>query len=73
MLKNITLSADSELIERAREIAKSRNSSLNIEFRRWLIRYVKRDFSESDFQELIARFNYAVPGKKFTRDEMNER
>jgi hypothetical protein len=73
MLKNITLSADPELIDRAREIAKNRNSTLNNEFRRWLLRYVKRDFSEKDFQELIARFDYAIPGKKFTRDEMNER
>jgi hypothetical protein len=73
MLKNITLSADPELIEKARKIAKSKNSTLNNEFRRWLLRYVKRDFSESDFQEMIARLNYAIPGKKFTRDEMNER
>ena len=73
MLKNITLSADPELIEKAREIAKSRNSTLNNEFRRWLLRYVKRDFSEKDFQEFITRLNYVIPGKKFTRDEMNER
>ena len=73
MLKNITFSANPELIEKARKIAEDNNSTLNAEFRRWLERYVNRTFSGSDLRELLNRINYVVPGKKFTRDEMNER
>jgi hypothetical protein len=73
MLKNITFSADPELIEKAREIAKKSNSTLNAEFRFWLERYVKKTYSETDLKELLTKINYVVPGKKFSRDEMNER
>jgi hypothetical protein len=41
-MKNITLSAPEPLIESARAIAASRNTSLNVEFRSWLESYTQR-------------------------------
>ena len=39
-MKNITLSAKEELIARARELARSKGSTLNEEFRLWLADFV---------------------------------
>ena len=73
MLKNITLSAEKAMIERARQRAKSRNTTLNSEFRRWLSQYVDLPQTTDDLTDLMVRLNYAKPDKTFTRDEMNER
>ncbi len=42
-MKNITLSADENLIEKARNRAQSHNTTLNAEFRRWLEQYASKD------------------------------
>ncbi len=73
MLKNITLSAEEALIERARQRAEAEHTTLNAEFRRWLAQYAERPQNAADFQALMARFNYAQPGKTFSREELNER
>jgi hypothetical protein len=73
MQKNITLSAEQNLIERARRQAQAEGTTLNSEFRRWLEQYVESPRSKDELMELMRRFDYARPGKKFTRDEMNER
>ena len=73
MLKNITLSADEILIQRARERAARENTTLNDEFRRWLEQYVERPKNPADFSALMSRLAYAQPGRKFSREEMNER
>jgi len=73
MLKNITLSADQQLIELARDKAKKENSTLNAQFRAWLERYVSTDRKLIDYDSLMDQLAYTQPGKKFYRDEMNER
>ena len=73
MLKNITLSAEKAMIERARQRAEARNTTLNSEFRRWLTKYVDSPQTPADLTDLMTRLNYAEPDKTFTRDEMNER
>ena len=73
MLKNITLSADKTLIERARKRAESESTTLNAEFRRWLAQYVERPRSKTEFEALMDRLEYVRPGKVFTREELNER
>jgi hypothetical protein len=73
-MKNITLSADEQLIEAARERARAAHTTLNEEFRRWLVSYAKP-------QEALQRYEAAMAGlagqlrvgRKLTRDEMNER
>ena len=73
MLKNITLSAEKQLIELAREKAAKENTTLNKQFRAWLERYVSTDCKLIDYDTLMSQLEYAKPSKKFSRDEMNER
>jgi hypothetical protein len=73
VLKNITLSADRQLIQLAREKAAKENSTLNAQFRAWLERYVSTDRKFIDYDALMDQLTYGQPGKKFSRDEMNER
>jgi hypothetical protein len=73
MLKNVTLSAEKELIEQARRRAEAKNSTLNAEFRRWLEQFVQSPQSSTEFENMMGQLSYANPGRSFTRDEMNER
>ena len=73
MLKNIPLSADEELINAAREKAQREHTTLNENFRRWLRRYAMSGSNKSKFEYLMSELEYADPGKKFSRDEFNER
>ena len=75
-MKNITLSAQDDLIDRARRIASNRNSSLNIMFREWLegLNNSQSQSTEEDrLKDLWKKTGYARVGKKLSRDEMNER
>jgi hypothetical protein len=73
MLKNITLSAEQHLIQLAREKAVKENTTLNAQFRGWLERYVSANRKLVDYDSLMAQLADRQPGKKFSRDEMNER
>jgi len=73
MLKNITLSADEELIRKAREKAQGEHTTLNATFRRWLRQYVNKNTRTTDYQAFMDSLNYARPGRKFSREELNER
>jgi hypothetical protein len=74
-MKNITLSADEKLIEAARERARAENTTLNEEFRRWLAGYARREQQAERAMAVIRELRGKVRtgGRKFTRDEMNER
>jgi hypothetical protein len=72
-MKNITLSADEDLIEQARLIARSQRETLNAAFRRWLVQYTAQGGSGREFDSLMRRLRYVKAGRHFTRDEMNER
>lgn len=73
MYKNITLSADEELIKIAREKAQREHTTLNENFRRWLKRYVITESNSYYYDDLMSKLDYANPGQKFSRDELNER
>lgn len=74
-MKNITLSADEKLIEAARERARAEHTTLNEEFRRWLNDYARREKQAEEAMALLQELRRYVRtgGRKFTRDEMNER
>ena len=74
MTKNITFSADETLIEAAREAARAQGSTLNEQFRLWLEQYARQRQAQK-FEEFMAQVKgkYIRGGRKFTRDEMNER
>jgi hypothetical protein len=73
IVRNITLSADDSDIERGREAAREENRTLNDAFRDWLKWYGSRRVTRQEIEALFDRLKYVNPGRKFTRDEMNER
>ena len=73
-MRNITLSADEDLIEAARERARSEQTTLNEQFRRWLAEYARREQRMTRFDEVMDQLRgKLMVGRKLTRDEMNER
>ncbi|MGB8012563.1 MAG: hypothetical protein WCF68_13180 [Terriglobales bacterium] len=72
-MKNITFSADENKIELAREVARSELRTLNDAFRDWLDWYASRRVKRAEIEALFEKLKYADAGRKFTRDEMNER
>ena len=72
-MKNITLSAEEELIEQARLVAKSQRKTLNTAFREWLQQFTRQAGSAQEFDSLMQRLKHVQSGRRFTRGEMNER
>ena len=72
-MRNITLSADEKLIERARLRALQGKTSLNVAFREWLARYAGPASAEDDYQRLMKQLAKVDAGRRFSRDEMNAR
>jgi hypothetical protein len=73
-MKNITLSAEEHLIERARQTAHTHHTTLNAAFREWLEQYTASSGDVEAFDRLMESVRgRVVAGRKFTREEMNER
>ena len=74
-MKNITLSAEEELIEAARERAREEGTTLNEQFRRWLAQYARprqrREPAEDVIRDLQEKLR--TGGRRFSRQETNER
>ena len=73
LVRNITLSADADLIDKARQIAKSEHKTLNAAFRDWLETYTRRKGDVEAFRAVMERLEHIDAGGPYTRDEMNER
>lgn len=72
-VKNITLSADENLIEQARKAAADQHTTLNAAFRQWLEQYSGRQRWLQEFDALMERTKYVQADRKYTREELNER
>lgn len=72
-MKNVTLSADEDLIEKARTIARAKRTTLNAEFREWLAQFAASEGGAHNFVALMNELRGVDAGRRFTRDEMNER
>jgi hypothetical protein len=72
-VKNVTLSAEEDLIERARLRAAKEKTTLNAAFRDWLQRYAGAETSREEYAQLMKRLSRVRSGRSFSRDEMNER
>ena len=73
-MKNITLSADENLIERARQIARDQQRTLNDAFREWLLQFTDQTGKGEEYDALMKRLRQTVRLRgPYTRDEMNER
>lgn len=73
-MKSITFSADEDLIEQARAVARTRRTTLNAAFREWLLQFASRPSSVREIETLLHRLRHVNSGgRHYTRDEMNER
>jgi predicted transcriptional regulator len=72
-MKNITLSADEDLIERGRAIARERRTTMNGLFREWLAQLTASTGETRESDSLMRRLRYVNAGRHYSRDEMNER
>lgn len=73
MTKNITFTAESELIETARELARGEDTTLNEQFRRWLEQYVHERRMQQYERVMSGLRGKVVVDRKLNRDEMNDR
>ena len=72
-MREITLSADEALIERASERAKREEKTLDEVFREWLEHYAPERPARVPYEEVMRRLAHIKFDRTFTRDEMNER
>jgi predicted transcriptional regulator len=72
-MKNVTLSADEDLIERARSIARAQRRTLNAAFREWLQNFTAGESNVRNFDALMKNLRAVDAGRHFSRDELNER
>jgi predicted transcriptional regulator len=72
-MKNVTLSADDDLIEQARLLARSQHKTLNAVFREWLQHYTSQAGGPQEFDALMRRLDHVRAGRHFSREQMNER
>ncbi|MEX1104517.1 MAG: hypothetical protein WED87_09715, partial [Dehalococcoidia bacterium] len=70
-----TLSADEKLIEEARDRARAERTTLNEEFRKWLVEYTGRERRVEETMRFLDEMATRVKtgGRRFTREELNER
>lgn len=73
VVRNVTLSAEETLIQRARDKAQREKTTLNEQFRLWLIRYVQKEVPAKEYESLMQDLSYARAGRHFSRDDLNER
>lgn len=72
-MKGITLSADEDLIEQARLVARAHRKTLNSAFREWLLQFTTQAGNRNELDALMRRFRHIDAGRRFTRAEMTER
>jgi hypothetical protein len=73
-MKNITLSAEENLIEAARQRAAIEHTTLNEQFRLWLTEYARKKEQLRFYDETVTTLRGKLKvGRKLTREEMNER
>lgn len=73
MYKNITFSLDDALIFKARQKASGEKKSLSAIIKEWLLRYVGQETAVGSYELLMKQLDQVKSGKKFTREDMNER
>ena len=72
LVRNIIFNGDKSDIELAREQSRGQNTPLSELFRHWL-RWIAGRGRARKYRAMMERLRYADAGRKFTRDEMNER
>ncbi len=73
MKKTITVTLDEDLIRQARQIAAAQGTTLEALLQTWLEAYVAGEDRVAAYRELMDRLSHVNAGRKYSRDEMNER
>lgn len=73
VLKNITLSAEEALLQKARARAAAEHKSLNAVFRNWLAQYARQGARLQSYRALMRQIGRVKTGGPFSRDEANAR
>ena len=73
MRKRITFSVEEEVIAKAREAAKDRNTTLNEMAREWLAEVASGTSRRKRLEAMFKNLGHLEAGRTFSRDEMNER
>ena len=73
MLRNITLSADADLIERARARARQEGTTLNEQLRQWLTDYAATDPAVARLHDTLKRLRHLRSERGYSREEMTQR
>jgi hypothetical protein len=73
MMRKITFNADKADIELARESARRQDTTLDELFREWLREVAAGQERTQEYRALMESSRHVHAGRKFTRDEMNER
>lgn len=79
-MREISFIVEESLIDRANIVARFEGKTLEAAFREWLESYASRcptvepdNPTKEEIEALCGRLRYVRAGRKFTRDEMNER
>lgn len=73
MLKNVTFSVEEKDIAAARDAAALNNTTLNELIRVWIADYAAGTERLSNIERAFETLGHLRAGRKFTREEMNER
>ena len=72
-MKRITLSADGNLIKKAKSAARAQGRTLNTAFREWLVQYSTPSVCSQTVAKLFRQLAHVKAGRHLNRQEMNER
>jgi hypothetical protein len=72
-MMKITLEADEGDVKLAEELSIGQNTTLNDLFKAWLREMAERQTRAQEIRALMEKLRHVNAGRKFTRDEMNER
>ncbi len=72
-MKKVILSADENLIERVKLVARSQHKTLNGVFREWLEQYTAQADDGAAVDALMRRLRHVRSTGSYTRDETNAR
>lgn len=72
-MTNVTFSISPVVLQRAREKAMAERRTLNELFRGWVEGYVRGNKPAHDFRSVMLQLQHVNSGKKWSRNELNER
>ena len=73
MSQDVVISIEESLLAEAKSRAASEHLSIDQLMYQWLAEYVAGKKRIERYRELMERLSYVEAGRKFTREEMNER